>query len=157
MVTRNSPEQPPEAALIKEALKRSRLSGREAARRAGISDARWRQIVNGYQVVSGHQVPVRAPDETLARMAHAAGVAADDLRAAGRPEAADLLAALEGPPSPQSAPGAHPSDPHLEAIAALLATLSPEAQDEVLRRVGLAEPAAHREESPGPERTRRAG
>ncbi|MEU5640000.1 helix-turn-helix domain-containing protein [Streptomyces milbemycinicus] len=134
------PEPPPEAVLIKKALKRNRISGREAARRAGISDARWRQIVSGYQTVSGSHIPVRAPDETLARMAHVAGVTADELGQAGREAAAEALEELAGPPAPAGATDAYASDPHLAAITALLESLSPEARNEVLRRVGHMSP-----------------
>lgn len=75
----------------------SKLSARQAATKAGMSDARWRQIVNGYQSAgAGQTVEVRGPDETIARMAHVVGVTPEQLREAGRPEAADLLIALEG-------------------------------------------------------------
>src|SRR5581483_11036709 len=68
---------------------RRQISVREAARRAGISEGWWRQVVNGYQSLSGGAYgTVRAPAETLARMAQAAGVTADDLTAAGRADAA---------------------------------------------------------------------
>jgi len=79
------------------ALARAKLSAREAARRAGISEGRWRQIASGYQVVSaGVYAPVRGPAGTLARMASVAGVTPAQLRRAGRPDAARVLAA--GPP-----------------------------------------------------------
>ncbi|WP_233646741.1 helix-turn-helix domain-containing protein [Streptomyces sp. BSE6.1] len=147
MTTNQDPTPPAEAVLIKEALRRARLSGRTAARRAGISDARWRQIINGYQSIGGQRIAVkRAPDETIARMAHAAGVTPDELRQTGRTEAADLLAELAGPPTPASTADQYAADPHIDAIAALLATLPPEAQDEVLRRVGRGEPVAPVEE-----------
>ncbi|MGJ5693015.1 hypothetical protein ACM6RM_07560, partial [Streptomyces pratensis] len=85
------PEPPPEAALIRAAAKRNRISGRKAASLAGISDARWRQIVTGYQSVGGTFVPVKAPADTLARMAQAVGVSAEELAAADREDAADEL------------------------------------------------------------------
>ncbi|MER7792748.1 helix-turn-helix transcriptional regulator [Streptomyces sp. NPDC097640] len=135
------PEPPLEAVLIKKALKRNRISGREAARRAGISDARWRQIVGGYQTVSGSHIPVRAPDETLARMAHVAGVTADELRQADREAAAEALEELAAPAAAADSTDAYASDPHLAAITALLESLSPEARNEVLRRVGHMTPA----------------
>lgn len=152
MDAQREPTPPAEAVLIKEALRRARLSGRAAARRAGISDARWRQIIAGYQSVGGQRVPVRAPDETIARMAQAAGVTADELRSTGREDAAEILAELAGPPTPASTAGQYAADPHIDAIAALLATLPPEAQDEVLRRVGRAEPAPATEEPEVPHR-----
>ncbi|MFD6128681.1 hypothetical protein ACFWC2_14225 [Streptomyces diastaticus] len=95
---------------------------------AGISDARWRQIVTGYQTVGGTYIPVRAPADTLARMAQAAGATAHELADAGREDAADALRELSTAPAGQS-------DPQVEAITALLATLSPDAQQEVFRRL----------------------
>jgi transcriptional regulator with XRE-family HTH domain len=87
------PEPPPWGALITTALARQGLSAREAARRAGLSEGRWRQITGGYQVVSpGVYAQVRGPAGTLARMANAAGVSVAELRAAGRADAADVLA-----------------------------------------------------------------
>ncbi|MGF0163142.1 hypothetical protein ACQRET_03735 [Streptomyces koyangensis] len=123
------PEPPPEAALIRAATKRNRISGRKAASLAGISDARWRQIVTGYQSVGGTYVPVKAPADTLARMAQATGVTADELTTAGREDAAAELRELS------AAPPAAQSNAQVEAITALLATLPPEAQQEVLRRL----------------------
>ncbi|MGP3914384.1 helix-turn-helix domain-containing protein [Nonomuraea sp. 10N515B] len=85
------PEAPPEGQLIAAALKRKRLSAREAARRTGISEGRWRQIVSGYQTVSGVHVSVRGPAETVARMAHIAGLSPTQLVEANRSDAADEL------------------------------------------------------------------
>jgi len=49
------------------ALVGAKLSAREAARRAGISEGRWRQIASGYQVVSaGVYAPAHGPAGTLA-------------------------------------------------------------------------------------------
>jgi transcriptional regulator with XRE-family HTH domain len=88
------PAPPPWGALLTKALGRAKLSAREAARRAGISEGRWRQIAGGYQVVSaGVYAPVRGPAGTLARMAAVTGVTPAQLRRAGRPDAARLLAA----------------------------------------------------------------
>jgi hypothetical protein len=79
---------------VTRALVRAKLSAREAARRAGISEGRWRQIAGGYQVVSaGVYAPVRGPAQTLARMAAVVGVTPAQLRRAGRPDAARALAA----------------------------------------------------------------
>jgi transcriptional regulator with XRE-family HTH domain len=92
MPTRPAP--PPWGALITGALRNSGLSAREAARRAGISEGRWRQITSGYQVVSaGVYAPVRGPAATLARMASVAGVTPARLEQAGRADAAAVLAA----------------------------------------------------------------
>ncbi|MET9218945.1 helix-turn-helix domain-containing protein [Streptomyces sp. NPDC088197] len=85
------PDAPPEGELIKVALAASGLSQREASRRAGMSDTRWRQIVSGYQSVDGTPVPVRGRDETLARMAHVVGVRPEQFEDVGRPDAAEEL------------------------------------------------------------------
>ncbi|MFE2424852.1 helix-turn-helix domain-containing protein [Streptomyces hokutonensis] len=129
-----TPQPPPEAVLIKEALRRARLSGREAARRVPISETRWRQIVNGYQDVGGVRIPVTAPDETLVRMAQVVNVTSEQLRKAGRDSAAEILDELSQPPTPASTPGASASNAQIEAITALLATLTPEAREQVLSR-----------------------
>lgn len=89
------PEAPPEGELIKAALEASPLTQRAAARRAGISDTRWRQIVSGYQAIGGVKVPFRTRDETLARMAHAVGVSPEQLEAVDRAGAADALRDLQ--------------------------------------------------------------
>lgn len=88
----DTPEQRPEGALLQEALKRKRISVREAAGRASISEGRWRQIVLGYQAASrGQRVEVIAPASTLAKMAWAVNVTPDELVAAGRSDAAEAL------------------------------------------------------------------
>ena len=88
------PEQPPEGKLIADAAARLDLSIREAARRAGISYGRWRQIVTGYQNVSpGSYAAVRAPAGTLAKMATVVGVTSEQMAGEGqRPDAAALIA-----------------------------------------------------------------
>lgn len=104
------PPQPPEGKLIQTASKRSGLSARKAATIAGISEGRWRQIVNGYQVPSaGTHIKVTAPADTLARMASTVGVTPDQLSAAGRSDAAAELVALQhldegADPQPASSP-----------------------------------------------------
>lgn len=85
----------PEGALIKAAAKRARLSMRKLASAVGISDTRIRHIVNGYQPVGhGQVIEIVAPADTLARIAEAAGVTQDEMREAGRPDAADEMAQL---------------------------------------------------------------
>ncbi|MFE6021659.1 helix-turn-helix domain-containing protein [Streptomyces sp. NPDC056441] len=155
MNAQQKPTPPPEAVLIKEALKRERISGREAARRAVVSDSRWRQIINGYQTVSGTHVPVQAPADTLARMAQAARVTADQLRNAGRPDAADALTELAGTPTPSSLGEAEGAQ--AEAIATLLASLSPEGREHVLRRFQNGTPGAVSPADTSDIRHRRAG
>lgn len=60
----------PLGAYIKE--QRGKMSIREAARRADISESRWRQIEHGYQQLAGNvRVPVHTRPETLAAMCQA--------------------------------------------------------------------------------------
>lgn len=73
---------------------RGTKSVRQAAREAGISEARWRQLENGYQVVArDHRVPVRPSSKSVRAMAEAVGL---DLREAfekaGLPVPDDVLA-----------------------------------------------------------------
>ena len=75
---------------------RPKLSQRKAADRAGISDSRWRQLVMGFQAIRGQVVEDDGPADTLARMAQVVGVCPEQLRAAGRPDAADILERLAG-------------------------------------------------------------
>ncbi|MFC8723661.1 hypothetical protein [Streptomyces bacillaris] len=100
-----------------------------------MSDARWRQITKGYQSVQGHHSPVRAPAETLARMALAVDVTPDELREAGREDAAtELIQLLERRTrEQQSRAGAYA--PPIDAVTAIMAALSPEEQEEVIRRL----------------------
>jgi hypothetical protein len=86
------PEPPPWGTLIAAALRSAGISAREASRRAGISEGRWRQISGGYQVVSpGVYARVRGPAGTLAKMAAVAGLTPTELRASGRDDAAEAL------------------------------------------------------------------
>lgn len=86
------PAPPPEGRLIAEAADRLDLSIREAARRAGLSYGRWRQITAGYQNVSpGEYAIVRAPAKTIAKMARVVGVTSGQLAAVGRADAAEVL------------------------------------------------------------------
>lgn len=87
------PDQPPEGKLIADAADRMDLSIREAARRAGLSYGRWRQVVQGYQNTSpGQFAKVNAPAKTLAKMARVVGVTPEQMETEGqRPDVADLL------------------------------------------------------------------
>jgi hypothetical protein len=90
------PSPPPWGVLLTKALADAQLSAREASRRAGISEGRWRQIAGGYQVVSrGVYAPVHGPARTLARMAAVAGVTPAQLTFAGRADAAKILASRD--------------------------------------------------------------
>lgn len=89
--------QRPEGRLIAAALAVQPDSVRKVASRIGISDARLRQIVNGYQPVGkGQRVEVIGTAGRLASIARELGIRADQLREAGRPDAASLLEALTG-------------------------------------------------------------
>lgn len=119
------PAQPPEGKLIAAAAKSRRLSQREAAKRAGISEGRWRQIVQGYQTVSGNHVPVRGPDSTVARMAWAVGVSTSELMESGREDAAEVLREIgAGQKSPTA----------FEAVAAMVEQING-TRDPHLRRI----------------------
>jgi len=86
------PDPPAWGMLIAAALREAGMSAREAARRAGISEGRWRQIAGGYQVVSpGVYARVRGPAATLARMATVAGLTPQQLTEAGRDDAARVM------------------------------------------------------------------
>ncbi|MEC3994965.1 helix-turn-helix transcriptional regulator [Actinacidiphila sp. DG2A-62] len=103
------PTQRPEGALIQSAQRTLGISAAEAARRAGISPSRWRQIVLGYQTVSGIATPVTGPDATVARMARAVGLTPTQLQRAGCTGAADALRSIAARPpvrhrSPADAP-----------------------------------------------------
>lgn len=94
------PEQPAEGQVIEAARKRRRMAVRTAAKRAGMSERRWYQIVNGFQNVGGQRIPVTGPAGTIARMAQVVGVMPEQLRQAEREDAAEELSALplEGQP-----------------------------------------------------------
>jgi transcriptional regulator with XRE-family HTH domain len=86
------PDPPAWGVLITAALRAAGMSAREAARRAGVSEGRWRQIAGGYQVVSpGVYAQIRGPAATLARMATVAGLTPEQLTAAGRDDAARVM------------------------------------------------------------------
>lgn len=98
------PEAPPEARLITELRERApRMSMSHAAREAGISPTRWRQIENGYRPERGINYPESGPAQTVARMVMVVGGTPQQLIDAGRPDAAGeleaLLAAVEMTPN----------------------------------------------------------
>lgn len=85
------PQNPSLEDVFDRALQLSGLSQNAAAKAAGITGPRWRQIVSGVEKKGGMQVPTRGPAETLARMASVVGVSAATLRRLGRPDAALAL------------------------------------------------------------------
>lgn len=99
------PIPPPEAQLIHDRREAPpKMSKRQAADRAGLSEGRWRQLENGGYKRRGRWSEEIAPPPTLAKMARAVGVTEDELRAIGKDDAAAELAALPPlPPAGESA------------------------------------------------------
>ena len=60
--------------LLSGARQQLRLSGRAAAKRAGLSESRWRQLEAGIYLVEGEPRPVTAPPDTVLRAADAVGL-----------------------------------------------------------------------------------
>jgi hypothetical protein len=85
MTTPDPPLLTPLGQLLEHARQKvMHISGREAARLAGMSEGRWRQIVRGVQAKAGMNIPVTAPARTVVAMAMAVEVdPAEALRAAG--------------------------------------------------------------------------
>ena len=86
--------QPPEGSLIRRRREAAvpPLSRRQAAAHAGISPSQWSDVERGSKRAGpGIVIPVQATPETLAKMAAAVGATAEELSAAGRPDAADRL------------------------------------------------------------------
>lgn len=80
--------QTPHGELLDRARAALGISQREAARRAHISEGRWRQIVTGVQRQGGVSLTVHPKPSTLMAMAHAVEMDAYAvLDAAGIPEA----------------------------------------------------------------------
>ncbi|WP_225793823.1 hypothetical protein [Streptomyces aculeolatus] len=155
MTTRPSP--PPEGQRITAALKRTKLSARRAAELAGISDARWRQITSGYQMVSGNPIPVRdAPAETVARMALVADVTPEELEEDDRPDAAGELRQLLADASRSQRGVLEADDPRLRILDAALETLTREQQVEFLRQELEERERGGRKAPRAPEERRRA-
>jgi hypothetical protein len=90
-MTDDDQPQRPEGELLQALLKRDGRSVRQVAPLAGLSEARWRQIVKGSMVVNGHPVEVIAPPATLARMAYILGVTPKTLTGVGRADARQKL------------------------------------------------------------------
>jgi transcriptional regulator with XRE-family HTH domain len=79
--------------LVEQRRGRLGMSKRAAAALAGISEARWRQLENGYREIRGVPVTEEAPDHTLARMALAVRLAPGDVEPFS-PRAAQMLGDL---------------------------------------------------------------
>lgn len=125
---------PPEGEALEAARKRLGISQNEAARRAGLSGTRWRQIASGIQSTGGVAVPVRANADTLVRMARAVGLTPEELEAADRADAATLL---RGSPAEEAR--------RLSAeIERLVSELRPEDRERVERIIRAEEEAEQR-------------
>lgn len=97
------PVRPAEGALLRDARTARGMSIEQAARAAGYSGSRWRQIESGYATVeAGVYRAIKARPDTLATMARAVGITPDQLDRAGRPDAAEHLRLLEHTPSPDT-------------------------------------------------------
>lgn len=92
-----TPQAPPEAQLIHR-LREEMVpvtSMREAARRAGFSVSTWVQIEQGYRkVTSKLAIPITGTAEKVARMGLVVGATPEQLRDAGRGDAAVILQKL---------------------------------------------------------------
>lgn len=88
------PRPPAEADLIRIARLAKGVSPEQAAALALIKlgGARWRQIERGYKT---RDSPVRAPDKTLAHMAHVVGVSPERLDEVNRGIAAEILREIQ--------------------------------------------------------------
>jgi len=126
------PEPPPYGALIEAAREAAGLSRREAARRAGISDAWWRYVVQGWQ-----NGPISGPADTVAEMARVVGVTPEQLEAEGqRADAAkalrEILSAAPAPSLPRN-PFAGVADPAAEPEGDEAWDMFPDPADRVFR------------------------
>lgn len=84
--------QKPEGKLLHEAMQREGLSFRAIAAQIGMSDARVRNIINGYQAVGrGQRIDITGPEDTVAKIAAVVQVTPEQLEAAGRHDAARAL------------------------------------------------------------------
>jgi hypothetical protein len=79
--------------LISDRRERLGMSKRTAAALASISEARWRQLENGYREIRGVPVTEEAPEPTLARMALAVRLGPQDVEPYS-PRAAQMLSDL---------------------------------------------------------------
>lgn len=78
-------DEPPETsfgALLQSGRQKAGLSVRRAAKAAGISEARWRQLERGYQSSGSAKIPANPKADTVVKAADAVGVDADEALAA---------------------------------------------------------------------------
>jgi Helix-turn-helix domain len=112
------PEVPPEGKLLRlarESHQPRKLSAREAARRAGVSESHWRHVENGFEPRGGMRIPVHSAADTLARMALAVSVAPAEMEAV-RPDAARLMREMAARKEAAPAPGIELSEDDLDRM-----------------------------------------
>lgn len=110
--------------LLEDARNTLGLSKREAARRSGFSEARWRQVVTGLQNTKDVNTPSKPKSSTVAAMARAVGVDVDE---------ALRLAGLE------STPGTGASTPASDPIRRVMLSDLPDGRKEEIVQVLLRE------------------
>ena len=127
------PSPPPEAVLIRRVRTAAGMGIPEAARRAGVSVARWSQVENGRETRKGVVRPVRAKPGTIAHMADAVGIDAGRLEAEGqRPDAAAVLREMDRPAPLRVVPPLPAGTRHRERGNALFLDLEPELRPEAV-------------------------
>ena len=95
------PEPPPWGILIETARRDLGLSMREAARRAGVSEGWWRQVVRGYQSMAGGGYGlIKPPAATIAKLAKAVHVTPEQMEAEGRHSDAAAILRQDARPAP---------------------------------------------------------
>lgn len=110
----------PEGKLIRHARKQSRLSIPAAAAAAGISAEHWGNVERGYRSISADErEDVTGTPDMIALMARTVSVTAQQLTAAGRPDAAQAL------PAPGAEQPADDDDPGRKAVIESVRTLYP--------------------------------
>jgi hypothetical protein len=90
-MTDDLPRQTEEGKVLQAMLQADGRSVRQVAPLAGLSEARWRQIVKGSMTANGRNVEVVAPPATLARMAYVLNIPPKILRGLKRDDAAEVL------------------------------------------------------------------
>lgn len=141
MTAQEKLQPPPEADLIRIARLARGLSPERAADLTPIrlGGARWRHIERGYEPKRPPN-PVRAPDKTLAHMAHTVGVSPERLEGAGRPGAADILREILRSDEAQTAEPSPLSTREEEILAEMVASaaegfdLTPDQLDAAITR-----------------------
>ena len=130
----------PHGRLLETAREQLGYSKRRAAAEAGISEARWRQIVTGIRRAGGGvTLPVNPRPETLASMARAVDVQPDVvLRAAGLDAPPTLVVETKRTPAPARAGSALERATNAELVL------------ELSRRLDVAGPPAARSTASGP-------